>query len=132
VSTIITRGERGRTDDFCFERLTIVQRGLRTNDLRWLCVGRKHVTTRLKKCTCRLHCLRALLRLLLLALGRAEEATKEARFFFLHVHLEILVVVQLCGGQLSLFGLGCCGLIGVQAVRDECHSLEKGLDNEYK
>jgi hypothetical protein len=31
-----------------------------------------------------------------------------------------------------LFGLGRCRLVGVQAVRvrDECHILEKGLNNE--
>ena len=68
--------------------------------------------------------------MLLLALGRSKEAAKEARFCFLHVHLQILVIIQLCGSQLSSFGLGRTKLVGVQAVRDECHGLAKGLDNE--
>jgi hypothetical protein len=117
VSTVVTRGGKVRTDDFCFERFTVVQCGLGTNDLWWLCVENKHVTTIERKTTCCLHCLRALLCLLLLALGRAEEAAKEARLFFLHVHLEILVIIQLCGGHLCLFRLGRCRLVGVQAVR---------------
>ena len=94
------------------------------------CEKHKHVTAQpnLKiENTCRL---RALLRFLLLALGRAKEAAKEARLFFLHVHLQILVIIQLCGSQLSLFRLRRCRLLGVQAIRDECHGLAKGLDNE--
>ena len=86
----------------------------------------KHVTTPLKKrSTYRLHRLRALLRLLLLALGRTKEATKEARFLFLEVDIEILVVIQLRGRHLSWFRLGCCRFVGVQAVRHESHGLEK-------
>lgn len=43
----------------------------------------------------RFHNLRALLRFLLLALGRAEEAAKEARLFLLEVNLKVFVVIQL-------------------------------------
>jgi hypothetical protein len=89
--------------------------------------GSKHVTGQLEKVTCRLHCLWAFLRLLLLTLGRAKEAAKEARLLFLEVDFKIFVIIQLCGGHLSLFRLRRCRLVGVQAVRDESHSLEKKL-----
>ena len=62
------------------------------------------------------------LRFLLLALGRAREAAKEARSFFLEVDLQILVIIQRCGDHLALFTrLGRRRLISVQALRDKCH-----------
>ena len=110
VSTVVIQRvmEMGRSDDLCFERFT----GSR--------LKQKQVTTQR---TSRLRYLRALRRFLLLALSRAKEATKEARFFFLQVHLQILVVIQLYGGHLSMFRLRRCRLGGVQALRDEDHGL---------
>ena len=70
--------------------------------------------------------MRALLRLLLLALGRTKEAAKEARFLLLDVDFKILVIIQLRGGQLSSFiRLRRRRFVGVEAVRHKSHGLEK-------
>ena len=73
----------------------------------------------------RLHWLRALLRFLLLALGRAEEAAEETRLLFLEVDFKVLVIIHLCASQLAAgFWVGCCRLICVQAFRHERHGLQ--------
>lgn len=60
-----------------------------------------------------------------LALGRAKEAAKEAWLFFLEVSFEILVIIQLRGGHLSLFRPWYSRLVGVQAVCDKGMAMKK-------
>jgi hypothetical protein len=124
----------GRTDDLGFEGFAIVQGGLRTNDRRWL-RERHSVDVAGKgknKSKYRLHGLRALLRLLLLGLGRTEEATKEARLFLLGVNFEVLVVIQLRGGHLSGFGLGGRGFVRIQAIRHDRHGLRRRKKDQQR
>jgi hypothetical protein len=65
-------GSDKRTDDFSLERFALIQRSLRANYLGWLHSHRDAQSTchrHMRECKYRLHRLRALLRLLLLALG---------------------------------------------------------------
>ena len=64
-------------------------------------------------------------------LAELEKLSKILGFSFFHVHIQILII-QLCGSQLSWFGFERIRLVSVQVVRNECHGLKKVLSNEYR